>query len=135
MGFYELKGYSTIDIDHVEDFLIAEVVSPALTKTVAIRMYYEEADSQIADALSDARYLVSIFDNRESPYLRDDQKIIVGDILNAVQVKEAVKWVDVVYHLAALSDMDDAQNRPFDTMQINVIGNTILLDAVREFNI
>lgn len=91
--------------------------------------------SHIADALSDAGHLVSIFDNRESPYLRDDQKMIVGDILNSAEVRKAVKEVNVVYHLAALADLDDAQNRPYDTMQINVIGNILLLDAVREYNI
>jgi len=50
IGFYELKGYSTIDIDNEEDFLIAEAVSAALKETDAKPQYYEEVDNQIADA-------------------------------------------------------------------------------------
>lgn len=50
IGFYELKGYSTIDIDHEEDFLLAEAVSLALKKIDVAPKYYEEVDVQIADA-------------------------------------------------------------------------------------
>jgi len=50
VGFYELKGYSTIDIDHEEDFLLAEAVSIAIQKKDTTPMYYEEVDNQIADS-------------------------------------------------------------------------------------
>jgi len=88
--------------------------------------------SHLADALSDAGNEVLLFDKHHSPYLRDDQKMFVGDILNQDEVRQALKGVNYVYHLAALSDIDDSQNRPLDTMQINVIGNTILLDTIKE---
>ena len=41
IGFYELKGYSTIDIDQEEDFLIAESISEALKKSTLSPEYYE----------------------------------------------------------------------------------------------
>ena len=42
IGFYELKGYSTIDIDHEEDFLLAEAISLALKKENVEPEYYDQ---------------------------------------------------------------------------------------------
>ena len=50
IGFYELKGYSTIDIDHEEDFLLAEAVSLALKKIDTAPKYYVEVAEEVADA-------------------------------------------------------------------------------------
>ena len=41
IGFYELKGYSTIDIDNEEDFVLAEAVSSALKRGNTVPQYYE----------------------------------------------------------------------------------------------
>jgi CMP-N-acetylneuraminic acid synthetase/quercetin dioxygenase-like cupin family protein len=38
--FFELKGYSTIDIDNEEDFLLAEAVSVALKSSKVVPQYY-----------------------------------------------------------------------------------------------
>jgi len=78
IGFYELKGYSTIDIDHEEDFLLAEAVSFALKKTDVVPKYYEEVDEQIADAdrariLKQDGVMLNIMDefNKEITHIND----------------------------------------------------------------
>ena len=38
--------------------------------------------SHVADALSEASYTVTVFDKECSPYIRPNQKMIVGDILD-----------------------------------------------------
>ena len=38
--------------------------------------------SHVADALSDAGYKVTIFDRAPSSWKRDDQEMVIGDILN-----------------------------------------------------
>ncbi len=50
IGFYELKGYSTIDIDYEEDFLLAEAVAVALKNSDTKPKYYTDKSQQIADA-------------------------------------------------------------------------------------
>ena len=40
--------------------------------------------SHVADALTKVGYDVAVFDIKESPYLRKNQKMIVGNILNLV---------------------------------------------------
>ena len=78
IGFYELKGYSTIDIDHEEDFLLAEAVSLALKKIDVAPKYYEEVDVQIADAdraqiLKKDGVMLNIMDeyNKEITHIND----------------------------------------------------------------
>ncbi|MGH8249554.1 MAG: NAD-dependent epimerase/dehydratase family protein [Steroidobacteraceae bacterium] len=88
--------------------------------------------SHVADALSAARHEVRIFDNRPSPYLRSEQEMIVGDLMNSDQVAAAAKGCRYVYNFAGLADIDDARRRPLDTANLNVIGNMHALQAAHE---
>ncbi len=85
--------------------------------------------SHIADALSQEGHEVTIFDIKSSPYLRPEQKMIVGSILDRAAVNNAVANQDVVYHLAAVADIDDAIDDPLRTVETNVMGTAYLLDA------
>jgi UDP-glucose 4-epimerase len=88
--------------------------------------------SHVADALSQAGYAVTVFDVKPSPYLRPDQQGIVGDILDADQVSCAVKGCDVVYNFAGIADIEEANARPIETVRVNVLGNTTLLEAAKQ---
>jgi UDP-glucose 4-epimerase len=90
--------------------------------------------SHVADALSEAGHEVIIFDLNPSPYLRADQKMVVGNILEAEAVREAVKDCDYIYNFAGIADLDDASTKPVDTVLLNIFGNTILLDAAVDVN-
>lgn len=85
--------------------------------------------SHIADALSDAGHEVTIFDQAQSGYLRNDQRMLVGNILDRDAVDTAVAGVDVVYHLAAVADIDEAIDDPLRTVEVNVLGTANTLDA------
>lgn len=87
--------------------------------------------SHVADALSSAGYKVRLFDRSPSPYLRPDQEMVVGDIMDPQQVIDAAKGADVVYNFAAIADIDEAHNKPVQTAAINVLGNTHVLEAAR----
>jgi UDP-glucose 4-epimerase len=85
--------------------------------------------SHVADTLTLSGYDVKIFDLKYSPYLRGNQEMIVGDILEVEQVKKAVIGCDYVYNFAGIADLDDATTKPLDTVQLNVLGNLNILDA------
>jgi len=91
--------------------------------------------SHVADQLSESGHHVRIFDQIKSPWLRDDQKMIVGDLLDIDAVNKAIKGADVVYNFAAVADLNDAINQPLQTIRVNVLGNTHLLEACREHDI
>lgn len=87
--------------------------------------------SHVADALSEAGYPVRIFDITPSPYFRPDQEMVIGDMLDAAATIRAAEGCAYVYNFAGLADIDDAKNRPLDTVQLNVLGNVHCLEAAR----
>jgi nucleoside-diphosphate-sugar epimerase len=59
------------------------------------------------------------------------QEMIIGDILDCEKVKAAVEGCDVVYNFAALSDLNEALDKPLDTIRTNILGNANIMDACR----
>ena len=91
--------------------------------------------SHVADCLSDNGYQVTIFDHVNSPWLRDDQHMIIGDILDAELVEQTIKGAKFVYNFAALADLNQALNNPIKTVNINILGNLNVMEACRIHNI
>lgn len=59
-------------------------------------------------------------------------KSIVGDILEAGKLSEAVKDVDLICHLAARSSVRESRERPVEYFQTNVVGTLNVLEAARK---
>lgn len=91
--------------------------------------------SHVADALSEKGYLVKIFDLKPSLYLRPDQEMVIGDILDSQRVKEAIRNCDYVYNFAGISNLNDATTKSLETVVQNIKGTTILLEAARQAEI
>ena len=91
--------------------------------------------SHVADALSEAGYIVRIYDKKASPWLRTDQEMVVGDLLDADSVEAAVTGCEAVYNFAALADLNEGINKPLDTIRINILGNAHVMDACRMHNV
>ena len=87
--------------------------------------------SHTADCLSDNNYQVIIFDREKSNYLRQDQIMVVGDILDNELLVKVIKGADVVYNFAAIADLNQAVDKPLKTANINIIGNLNVLEACR----
>jgi UDP-glucose 4-epimerase len=87
--------------------------------------------SHVADALSAAGHEVTVFDATESPWLRDDQRFVHGDITDLPGVSAAVAGQELIYNFAGLADIDESRDRPLDTVHINVGGNANVLEAAR----
>jgi len=91
--------------------------------------------SFVADKLSLEGHQVTIFDQFPSPYLKKNQKMIAGNILQADGVYQAIEGQDVVYNFAGLSDLNASISQPLLTLETNVLGNTYILDASTKCNI
>lgn len=87
--------------------------------------------SHVCDKLSDAGHKVTIVDLHPSPWLRPDQTMIIGNLLDEEAVDKAVTGADVVFNYAGIADIGEANRRPIDTARVNVLGNVILLEACR----
>jgi UDP-glucose 4-epimerase len=88
--------------------------------------------SHVADALTAAGHTVTIFDWRQSEFLKPTQRMVIGDILSEEVVRQAMQGQEVVYNFAGLADIDETRGKPIETVKYNVLGNTILLEAARE---
>ena len=88
--------------------------------------------SHVADVLTEKGYSVTIYDIKPSQHLGKKQAMIVGDILDEPAVHKAVKGCDVVYNFAGIADIEEASQRPLDTVRYNVLGNSMILEAARK---
>ncbi len=91
--------------------------------------------SHVCDKLSEAGHDVTIFDIAPSKWLRPDQNMIVGNILDETVVQNAVNGADAVYNFAGIADIGEAGTRPVDTAKYNILGNIIILEACRIANV
>lgn len=91
--------------------------------------------SHVADHLSEAGYQVTIYDFTESKWLRSDQHMIVGDVLDAEKLNLTFEGAEVVYNFAALADLNQALAQPISTVNINILGNMNVMEACRLHNV
>ncbi len=88
--------------------------------------------SHVCDKLSDAGHRVTVVDLVDSPYLRHDQIMLKGNVLDEDTVARAINGADAVFNYAGIADIGEANKRPVDTARINVLGNVIILEACRK---
>ncbi|OGW84715.1 MAG: NAD-dependent epimerase [Omnitrophica bacterium RIFCSPLOWO2_01_FULL_45_10] len=87
--------------------------------------------SHVADTLTEDGYDVVIYDLKPSRYIKSNQRMIIGDILDEDKVKDSVKGCDYIYHFAGIADLDDAGTRSLETIVQNVQGTVVLLEAAK----
>jgi UDP-glucose 4-epimerase len=91
--------------------------------------------SHIADELSKRGYRVTLTDIVSSEWKQENQEEKTGDINDKDFLDEIIKGQDIIYHLAALADLNAAKTRPVETARTNVLGTVQLLDKAEEHNI
>ena len=64
--------------------------------------------SHTADELSNRGFEVTIFDLKKSPWLRDDQHTVVGNMLDVDAVSKAVEGAKYLYHFGGIADIGEA---------------------------
>ncbi|MBI1207029.1 MAG: NAD-dependent epimerase/dehydratase family protein [Azospirillum sp.] len=86
--------------------------------------------SHVVDALVEAGHRVSVIDHRVRP-----QRADVGfediDMLDLSSVLAATRGAEVVFHLAAVADVNYAFKYPVYSTALNVMGTANLLEAAR----
>lgn len=65
----------------------------------------------------------------------DSVDYIQGDILDVESVNKAIQGTDIVYNLAAISDIEECVQRPIEAIKYNVLGNAIIMQACLDHKI
>ena len=85
--------------------------------------------TQIAKSLIDEGHSVTIYD-REIPSDKNPLfKYIAGDILDREKLDSEIKNNEIIYHLAGISDIEESDNKPYDTIHNNIIGSTNVIEC------
>ena len=84
--------------------------------------------SHVSDQLSNSGYNVIIYDHVKSKYLRQDQKMIVGDITDLKLLDKSIKNMQYVYHFAGIADIHESTIDPVNTINTNVMATTQIID-------
>ena len=66
------------------------------------------------------------FDTESPPSLHTNSKFIQGSILDKELVQRAMEDVDIVYHFAAMTDLDIVNNNPAQAIEVNITGTEII---------
>ena len=69
------------------------------------------------------------FDMNPPPQKIADSEFIKGSILDKTLVTSAMKDVDIVYHFAAMTDIDIVNKSPAQAIEVNIAGTSNVLEA------
>jgi len=83
--------------------------------------------SHIADYLHSKKNNVRLFDKKKSKYKKKNQKMFLGNINNLKDLDKATKKIHTVFHFAASADLTRSNEKPFETIEHNIIGTAKLL--------
>ena len=91
--------------------------------------------SHVCDVLSENGHDVTIADINESQWIKDGQRMLVGDLLNIDSIMDSIESADCVFNFAGVADIDEANKDPIGSAKINIIGNINLLEACVKANV
>ena len=85
----------------------------------------------VANVLSKNGHKVTIFDKNKNKNLNKNEKFILGDIRNFNSLSKAINGKDIVYNFAALSDIDQARLKPSQTIILNILAVSNILNLCK----
>ena len=67
--------------------------------------------SHVADKLSSSGHQVTIFDIKDSLYLKSNQKIIINDIANLKEDDSLFRDISYIYNFAGITDIEESKKK------------------------
>ena len=91
--------------------------------------------SHICDVLTDNGHRVTVADIKESSWKKKNQHMFIGSLLDKESVMDSVIGADYVFNFAGIADIGEANETPFRSAEINILGNLNLLEACKTHKI
>lgn len=88
--------------------------------------------SHVSDALSNAGHEVIVADKQKSDYLRSDQKMFVGNILDESDILESISDSEAIFNFAGVADIKESNDDALNSAENNIIGNIKLLEGCKK---
>ena len=87
--------------------------------------------SHVVDKLIDFGHEVVVLDHRVKPH-REDVEFRDVDIVDFSSVLEATADIDYIFHLAAMSNVNQVFEKPIYSVELNITGTVNILEAARK---
>ena len=91
--------------------------------------------SHMCDLFSEKGYDVYLYDRVLSKYLKDNQTMVIGDVLDPELIDKTITGADYVYHFAGIADIKQAYENPVETIKINILSTTYILESCVKHNV
>ncbi len=85
--------------------------------------------SHVADTLTREGHSVTVADKIESRWLVEKQNMFQGDILDIEAASQSVTGADIVFNCSGIADIYLADQNPFQSAEVNILGNLNLLST------
>lgn len=89
---------------------------------------------QLVKELINNDYYVKVFD-KKMPNEKHKCEYIIGDITDERIVNDSINGCSFVYNFAGWSNLESSVDFPLEVVRLNVLGNTIILDACLKKNV
>jgi UDP-glucose 4-epimerase len=100
-----------------------------MSKTVAVTGGSGFIGTHVVDALLEAGCTVRVLDPK-APH-RADAEWVPVDVLDTAGLTEALRGAEVIFHLAAIADVNDVIADPTLAIEVNTLGTSRVLEAAR----
>ena len=91
--------------------------------------------SHISDELSLRNHEVVIFDRHPSSWIKENQKMIVGEISFGGLLEEEISKTDIVFHMAGIADIEESNTNALETIQENIINSSIVMQLCSQHSV
>ena len=88
--------------------------------------------SHVCDLLSKSGHKVKILDIKKSKYQKENQTFLKTDIKKYKELEKNLHNIDVVFHFAGASDLNQLLNMPLESAELNIIGTLNVLQAMKK---
>jgi UDP-glucose 4-epimerase len=85
--------------------------------------------SHVCDYFSNRGYKVVVADKIKSQWLKKNQIMFIGNINKFDHVQKSIKGADYVFNFAGVSNIENSNKNPIDTINQNLLGNLNILEA------
>jgi len=85
--------------------------------------------SHIAEELIKEGHNCRLYDKSKSSFFNNSVEQVVGDLLDKKNILKALTNIDYVFHFAGEADIENANLKPLETINSNIVGTSNLLDC------
>jgi UDP-glucose 4-epimerase len=87
--------------------------------------------SHLCDLLIQKKFKVTIYDIKKNNFNKDYHKFIKGNIADKKKIFNTVKKFNYIFNFAGISDIEEANQNPIETINQNFLGTVNILESIK----